>query len=69
MFGWTELLIVFGIVILLFGASRLPKIARSMGLSVGKFKEGLEEGKQGTDDSKSAGEIGEAEDPHLNEEE
>lgn len=46
MFGWTELLIVFGILVLLFGASRLPDVARSMGLSVGEFKAGLQEGKE-----------------------
>lgn len=46
MFGWFELMIIFGVIVLLFGASRLPKVARSMGLSVGKFKEGLKEGKQ-----------------------
>jgi len=44
--GWFELLILFGVILLFFGASRLPEIARSMGLSVGKFKEGLNEGKQ-----------------------
>jgi len=42
--GWFELVIIFGVILLLFGASRLPKIARAMGLSVGKFKEGLKEG-------------------------
>lgn len=47
--GWFELLILFGVILLFFGASRLPKIARSMGLSVGKFKEGLKEGKQNPD--------------------
>ena len=43
MLGWTELLIIFGILILIFGASRLPKVAKSLGESFGAFKEGLEE--------------------------
>lgn len=43
MFGWTELLIVFGIIILLFGASKLPEVARSLGESVNEFKDGLDE--------------------------
>lgn len=47
MFGWTELLLVLLVVLLVFGASRLPEIARSLGSSVNEFKRGLEE-----DDSK-----------------
>ncbi|MFB6355974.1 MAG: twin-arginine translocase TatA/TatE family subunit [bacterium] len=47
--GWVELLIVFAIILLLFGASRLPKIARSMGESVGEFKDGLKEGREESD--------------------
>ena len=42
-FGWQELLIVLGILVLLFGATRLPKLARSMGQSVRGFKKGMEE--------------------------
>jgi sec-independent protein translocase protein TatA len=36
--GTTELIIIFGIIILLFGASRLPSLARSMGKSIKEFK-------------------------------
>jgi len=36
--GTTELIIIFGIIILLFGASRLPGLARSMGKSIREFK-------------------------------
>ncbi len=32
--GTTELLIIFGILILLFGSSRLPKLAKSAGEAV-----------------------------------
>lgn len=43
MFGWTELLIVFGVIVLVFGASRIPNVARSLGQSVNEFRKGLDE--------------------------
>ncbi len=42
--GATELLIVLGIILLLFGASRLPALARSLGKSTREFKQGMNEG-------------------------
>jgi sec-independent protein translocase protein TatA len=42
--GPGELLIVLLIVLVLFGASRLPKLARSMGQASKEFREGLKEG-------------------------
>ena len=42
-FGVPELLIVLAIVLLLFGASRLPALARSLGESRREFKRGSEE--------------------------
>jgi len=36
--GPTELLIVLGIILLLFGAAKLPKLARSLGESAKEFK-------------------------------
>ena len=41
--GGPELLLIVGIVILLFGASKLPKLARSMGSATGEFKKGRQE--------------------------
>jgi sec-independent protein translocase protein TatA len=41
--GWQELLIVFVILILVFGAAKLPSLAKSMGQSVGSFKKGMRE--------------------------
>ena len=38
MIGTQELLMIFGVVMLLFGANKLPELARSMGSSVGEFK-------------------------------
>ena len=36
--GIQELLLIFGIVLLLFGAKKLPEIARSMGKGIREFK-------------------------------
>jgi sec-independent protein translocase protein TatA len=39
-FGPTELLLIFAAIVLLFGATKLPELARSMGQSMGEFKVG-----------------------------
>ena len=44
--GTQELLIILVIVLILFGASRIPDIARSLGRSVSEFKKGAREGEQ-----------------------
>lgn len=41
--GGFELLVIFLIVILLFGAHKLPALARSSGLAIGEFKKGRKE--------------------------
>lgn len=38
MIGTQEMVLIFLVVILLFGASKLPELARSMGKSMGEFK-------------------------------
>ena len=43
--GYQELLIILVIVLILFGANRLPELARSLGSSVKEFKKGVNEGK------------------------
>ena len=42
----TELLIVLAIVLLLFGATRLPQLFGALGASVRNFKKGLSEEKE-----------------------
>ena len=42
-FGTTEIILVVAVLFLLFGASRLPQLAKSIGQSKRAFKEGLEE--------------------------
>ncbi|MBI4245909.1 MAG: twin-arginine translocase TatA/TatE family subunit [Candidatus Rokubacteria bacterium] len=41
--GYQELLIILVIVLILFGANRLPQLARSLGSSVKEFKKGVDE--------------------------
>lgn len=63
--GPPEIIIIAGIVFLLFGARKLPELARSMGSSVTQFKKGLKDGGDakpseqlasgsGTDDSQAS---------------
>ena len=42
--GLPELFIILFIVILIFGANRLPQLATGIGKSIRNFKDGLKEG-------------------------
>lgn len=55
--GMQELVIVLLVVLLLFGAKRLPEVGRSLGRAISSFKEGLRQGEddilvKGTDGDK-----------------
>jgi TatA/E family protein of Tat protein translocase len=50
--GFPELLVVLVIVLLLFGAGRLPEIAKAMGKSLKEFKKGVNEIEKETDEIK-----------------
>ena len=54
--GWTELIIVIFLVLLLFGANKLPDLARSMGRSARIFKSEVKEMKDDGKDSKGENE-------------
>lgn len=41
--GGPELLIILLVVVLLFGANKIPKLARSTGQAMGEFKKGRED--------------------------
>ena len=41
--GTTEIILIVAVLFLLFGASRLPQLAKSIGQSKKAFKEGLDE--------------------------
>ncbi|HSX14749.1 MAG TPA: twin-arginine translocase TatA/TatE family subunit [Candidatus Saccharimonadales bacterium] len=45
-----ELIIVFLIILLLFGAKRIPQLARSIGQSINEVKKGVAEGSPKDDD-------------------
>jgi sec-independent protein translocase protein TatA len=42
--GSQELLVILVIVLVMFGGSKLPEIARSLGRSMNEFKKGINEG-------------------------
>ncbi len=47
--GWMEWVFILVGVMLLFGAKKIPQLARSMGSSVNEFKKGLKEGGETND--------------------
>ena len=49
--GPLELLLILLVVLVLFGAKRLPDLARSLGKSLSEFKKGKEEGARMLDTS------------------
>jgi sec-independent protein translocase protein TatA len=49
--GLPELLVILLIVILIFGANKLPQLGRGVGSAIKNFKDGMKEG--AADDHKS----------------
>lgn len=41
--GWPEIVFILIIVVLLFGAKKLPELARGLGQSLGEFKKARDE--------------------------
>lgn len=52
--GVTELLIVLGIVLLIFGPKRLPALGRQLGSGMREFKEGISRRADSDDDADEA---------------
>ena len=44
--GGAELIIILVVILLLFGSTRLPQLARGMGKSISEFKKGISEGER-----------------------
>jgi sec-independent protein translocase protein TatA len=42
----THVILVAAVVILLFGAQKIPELMRSLGSGIGEFKKGLRDGEQ-----------------------
>ncbi len=47
--GLPEMLIILAIVVLIFGANRLPELGRGIGAGIRNFKSSLNEGKDKSD--------------------
>lgn len=58
--GPLEIGLIVLVILLLFGATRLPKLGRSMGQSIKGFKQGLNDELPQDDDEKAAKEIAQA---------
>ncbi|MBD3272383.1 MAG: twin-arginine translocase TatA/TatE family subunit [Elusimicrobia bacterium] len=41
--GWGELILIFFILLLVFGARKLPEIGRSIGHAIQSFKKGMKD--------------------------
>ena len=58
MAGWSELLLILALALILFGPKRLPEIAEAMGKSIRKFKsatrDATDEVQRELDDAKRA---------------
>lgn len=50
--GPTEIILILVVLILLFGAKKIPDLARSLGRSLNEFKKGREEGAKDESDDK-----------------
>ena len=52
--GAPELLIILGVLVLIFGSTQLPKLARSLGQAQKEFKSGLKDGGGEDDEDKKS---------------
>lgn len=60
--GWPEIIFILVIVLLLFGAKKLPELARGIGQSLGEFKKARDEFEREIQKSSTDVEIKEAAD-------
>ncbi len=51
--GTTELIIILIVILLVFGGSQLPKLAKSLGQAQKEFKDGLEQGMEEEDEAEA----------------
>ena len=50
--GWQELLIVFSLVLVIFGAGKLPAVGRNLGEGIKNFKKGIKDEEKQEDKAK-----------------
>jgi len=51
--GWQEILLILLIALLLFGAKKIPDLARSLGKGIKEFKKGMKEIENPVEDTKT----------------
>jgi len=49
--GWPELVIIFFIILIVFGPRKLPEVAEAMGKSIQKFKKAARDAREDVDSS------------------
>ena len=53
MIGWSELIVFIAVLVLLFGATQIPKIARSLGEGLKEFRKSVREAKKMEEEEKA----------------
>jgi len=66
--GQGEILLIIFIILLLFGAKKLPELSRSLGKSLGEFKKGQKEGELPDKGKTPPREISESDEPEKKQE-
>jgi sec-independent protein translocase protein TatA len=51
--GMPELIVILIVVLVLFGGTRLPKLARSLGQASKEFRSGMDDGHKDEDEKKT----------------
>ena len=54
MIGWGEIILIIAAIILIFGATQIPKIARALGQGLKEFKKAAKEAKDADADEENA---------------
>lgn len=52
MFGTQEVILIAIVVILMFGAKKIPQLMRGVGSGIKEFKDGMKEGEKSAEDEK-----------------
>ena len=65
--GGPELLIIVGLAVILFGSSKIPELARSVGKAQGEFQKGRQELEEELEEAKDEAVNGESRDSETSE--
>lgn len=64
-FGTTEILLILAVIFLLFGATRLPQLAKSLGQTRKAFKDGMREAEEEEQREKEQKQMGSVNAPQI----